>query len=340
MKVLSEIRLRSSYILRPILCIGLIFYIAYHAVQGDRGLIGSRGPHGIQGQIGNTGERGPSGLNGKNGMKGENGTKGDAGKSGKDGLRGLQGDPGPIGKTGPPGIDLRKSEMNKLLPIGSITLWKSENNVYPDGWALCDGKCHEYEGKEICTPNLLQKTPDLSISYIMRVSNTLIFSDDEKKILIHHSGRPSNPNMELRADNSFKENSSLQNICNFANCNFFLNTKDRLTKTVVFITGENLQLQYEDDKILAKNICASSNDSKCQFIIESDELIISNYGENVYRIKTLENPPRYWKIIGESGNQEVILKTEDYALNSENLPSWSKGQLTDSSYLWFFTILQ
>ena len=39
MKVLSEIRLRSSYILGPILCIGLIFYIAYHAVQGDRGLI-------------------------------------------------------------------------------------------------------------------------------------------------------------------------------------------------------------------------------------------------------------------------------------------------------------
>ena len=39
MKVLSEIRSRSSYILGPILCIGLIFYIAYHAVQGDRGLI-------------------------------------------------------------------------------------------------------------------------------------------------------------------------------------------------------------------------------------------------------------------------------------------------------------
>ncbi|MAV87218.1 MAG: septum formation initiator [Rhodospirillaceae bacterium] len=39
MKVLSEIRLRSSHIMGPILCIVLILYIAYHAVQGDRGLI-------------------------------------------------------------------------------------------------------------------------------------------------------------------------------------------------------------------------------------------------------------------------------------------------------------
>ncbi len=39
MKVLSEIRLRSGHIIGPVLGACLIVYIAYHAVQGDRGLI-------------------------------------------------------------------------------------------------------------------------------------------------------------------------------------------------------------------------------------------------------------------------------------------------------------
>ncbi len=39
MKVLTEIRLRSGQIVGPVLGACLIVYIAYHAVQGDRGLI-------------------------------------------------------------------------------------------------------------------------------------------------------------------------------------------------------------------------------------------------------------------------------------------------------------
>jgi len=39
MKVLTEIRLRSGFIIGPVLSVCLIVYIAYHAVQGDRGLI-------------------------------------------------------------------------------------------------------------------------------------------------------------------------------------------------------------------------------------------------------------------------------------------------------------
>ena len=39
MKVLTEIRLRSGHIVGPVLSVCLIVYIAYHAVQGDRGLI-------------------------------------------------------------------------------------------------------------------------------------------------------------------------------------------------------------------------------------------------------------------------------------------------------------
>ena len=39
MKVLSEIRLRSGHIVGPVLGACLIVYIAFHAVQGDRGLI-------------------------------------------------------------------------------------------------------------------------------------------------------------------------------------------------------------------------------------------------------------------------------------------------------------
>ena len=39
MKVLTEIRLRSGHIIGPVLSVCLIVYIAYHAVQGDRGLI-------------------------------------------------------------------------------------------------------------------------------------------------------------------------------------------------------------------------------------------------------------------------------------------------------------
>jgi len=39
MKVLSEIRLRSGHIIGPVLGACLIVYIAYHMVQGDRGLI-------------------------------------------------------------------------------------------------------------------------------------------------------------------------------------------------------------------------------------------------------------------------------------------------------------
>ena len=39
MKVLTEVRLRSGHVVGPVLSICLIVYIAYHAVQGDRGLI-------------------------------------------------------------------------------------------------------------------------------------------------------------------------------------------------------------------------------------------------------------------------------------------------------------
>jgi cell division protein FtsB len=39
MKVLTEARLRSGHVVGPVLSICLIVYIAYHAVQGDRGLI-------------------------------------------------------------------------------------------------------------------------------------------------------------------------------------------------------------------------------------------------------------------------------------------------------------
>jgi cell division protein FtsB len=39
MKVLSEIRFRSRYILGPVLGTCLFFYFFYHAIQGDRGLI-------------------------------------------------------------------------------------------------------------------------------------------------------------------------------------------------------------------------------------------------------------------------------------------------------------
>ncbi len=39
MKVLAEIRLRARHIIGPVLGACLIVYIAYHAVQGDRGLI-------------------------------------------------------------------------------------------------------------------------------------------------------------------------------------------------------------------------------------------------------------------------------------------------------------
>ena len=39
MKVLTELRLRSGHIVGPVLGACLIVYIAYHAVQGDRGLI-------------------------------------------------------------------------------------------------------------------------------------------------------------------------------------------------------------------------------------------------------------------------------------------------------------
>jgi cell division protein FtsB len=39
MKVLTELRLRSSHIIGPIIGVCLIVYFLYHAVQGDRGLI-------------------------------------------------------------------------------------------------------------------------------------------------------------------------------------------------------------------------------------------------------------------------------------------------------------
>ena len=39
MKVLTELRLRSSHIIWPIIGVCLIVYFLYHAVQGDRGLI-------------------------------------------------------------------------------------------------------------------------------------------------------------------------------------------------------------------------------------------------------------------------------------------------------------
>lgn len=39
MKVLTEIRLRARHVIGPVLGACLIAYIAYHAVQGDRGLI-------------------------------------------------------------------------------------------------------------------------------------------------------------------------------------------------------------------------------------------------------------------------------------------------------------
>ena len=39
MKVLTELRLRSSHIIGPIIGVCLIVYFVYHAVQGDRGLI-------------------------------------------------------------------------------------------------------------------------------------------------------------------------------------------------------------------------------------------------------------------------------------------------------------
>ena len=39
MKVLTELRLRSSHIIGPIIGVCLIVYFFYHAVQGDRGLI-------------------------------------------------------------------------------------------------------------------------------------------------------------------------------------------------------------------------------------------------------------------------------------------------------------
>ena len=39
MKVLTELRLRSSQIIGPIIGVCLIVYFLYHAVQGDRGLI-------------------------------------------------------------------------------------------------------------------------------------------------------------------------------------------------------------------------------------------------------------------------------------------------------------
>ena len=39
MKVLTELRLRSSHIIGPIIGVCLIVYFLYHAAQGDRGLI-------------------------------------------------------------------------------------------------------------------------------------------------------------------------------------------------------------------------------------------------------------------------------------------------------------
>ena len=39
MKVLTELRLRSSYIIGPFLGACLFIYFLFHAVQGDRGLI-------------------------------------------------------------------------------------------------------------------------------------------------------------------------------------------------------------------------------------------------------------------------------------------------------------
>ena len=39
MKVLTELRLRSSHIIGPIIGVCLIVYFLYHAIQGDRGLI-------------------------------------------------------------------------------------------------------------------------------------------------------------------------------------------------------------------------------------------------------------------------------------------------------------
>jgi cell division protein FtsB len=39
MKVLTELRLRSSHIIGPIIGVCLIVYFLYHAVQGERGLI-------------------------------------------------------------------------------------------------------------------------------------------------------------------------------------------------------------------------------------------------------------------------------------------------------------
>ena len=39
MRVLTELRLRSSHIIGPIIGVCLIVYFVYHAVQGDRGLI-------------------------------------------------------------------------------------------------------------------------------------------------------------------------------------------------------------------------------------------------------------------------------------------------------------
>ena len=39
MRVLTELRLRSSHIIGPIIGVCLIVYFLYHAVQGDRGLI-------------------------------------------------------------------------------------------------------------------------------------------------------------------------------------------------------------------------------------------------------------------------------------------------------------
>ena len=39
MKVLTELKYRSSFIIGPVLGASLLIYFLYHAVQGDRGLI-------------------------------------------------------------------------------------------------------------------------------------------------------------------------------------------------------------------------------------------------------------------------------------------------------------
>ena len=39
MKLLAEIRSRARHVIGPVLCALLIVYLAYHAVQGERGLI-------------------------------------------------------------------------------------------------------------------------------------------------------------------------------------------------------------------------------------------------------------------------------------------------------------